>query len=179
MSKRAPDIAAIPMTYKSIRMRSMLEARWAIMFDELGLEWEYEPSIPLAGYIADFLVKIDVERAAHARPQHSPYVLCESKPIVVADDYAAPVAKIALSGWEHAAAVLCPTVWQVADGWAIGMGTERVERRDAGPDGHLAWRPIGISDDGKLRLGGGRDVRDLWRRAGNKVQWLPSTKGTP
>lgn len=34
---------AIETTYKGFRFRSRLEARWAIFFDHLGLEWEYEP----------------------------------------------------------------------------------------------------------------------------------------
>ena len=29
--------------YKGYRFRSRLEARWAVFFDELGIEWEYEP----------------------------------------------------------------------------------------------------------------------------------------
>ena len=29
-------------TYRGIRFRSRLEARWAVFFDELGLKWEYE-----------------------------------------------------------------------------------------------------------------------------------------
>lgn len=29
--------------YKGYRFRSRLEARWAVFFDALGIEWEYEP----------------------------------------------------------------------------------------------------------------------------------------
>lgn len=29
--------------YKGYRFRSRLEARWAVFFDKIGLEWEYEP----------------------------------------------------------------------------------------------------------------------------------------
>lgn len=35
-------IQAIPTTYKGITFRSRLEARWAIYFETLGLEWHYE-----------------------------------------------------------------------------------------------------------------------------------------
>jgi hypothetical protein len=31
-----------PTSYQGIRFRSRLEARWAIFFDELGIEWEFE-----------------------------------------------------------------------------------------------------------------------------------------
>jgi hypothetical protein len=35
-------IKAIETVYKGYRMRSRLEARWAVFFDSLGIEWEYE-----------------------------------------------------------------------------------------------------------------------------------------
>lgn len=36
------SIKPIPTKYKGILFRSRLEARWAVFFDELRLEWEYE-----------------------------------------------------------------------------------------------------------------------------------------
>lgn len=36
-------IKAIETRYKGYRFRSRLEARWAVFFDALGLEWKYEP----------------------------------------------------------------------------------------------------------------------------------------
>lgn len=36
------DIKAIETQYKGYRFRSRLEARWAVYFDALGIEWEYE-----------------------------------------------------------------------------------------------------------------------------------------
>lgn len=37
------NIKAIQTEYKGYLFRSRLEARWAVFFDELGIEWEYEP----------------------------------------------------------------------------------------------------------------------------------------
>lgn len=37
------SIKAIETTYKGYRFRSRLEARWAVFFDHIGWEWEYEP----------------------------------------------------------------------------------------------------------------------------------------
>lgn len=37
------NIKAKETVYKGINFKSQLEARWAIYFDELGLEWVYEP----------------------------------------------------------------------------------------------------------------------------------------
>lgn len=36
------SIKAIETKYKGYRFRSRLEARWAVFFDALGIEWEYE-----------------------------------------------------------------------------------------------------------------------------------------
>lgn len=41
---------AIPTTYKGVTFRSKLEARWAVFFDTLGIEWEYEPQGYKIGY---------------------------------------------------------------------------------------------------------------------------------
>lgn len=43
------SIKAIDTVYKGYRFRSRLEARWAVFFDALGVEWEYEK----AGYQFD------------------------------------------------------------------------------------------------------------------------------
>lgn len=37
------SIKAIETRYKGYRFRSRLEARWAVFFDALGIEWKYEP----------------------------------------------------------------------------------------------------------------------------------------
>jgi hypothetical protein len=41
MEKTKAEII-IPTRYKGYSFRSRLEARWAVFFDELGIEWEYE-----------------------------------------------------------------------------------------------------------------------------------------
>jgi hypothetical protein len=47
--------SAIPTTYKGVRFRSRLEAKWAAFFDAVDWPWEYEP-IDLGGYIPDFVL---------------------------------------------------------------------------------------------------------------------------
>lgn len=56
-------IKPIETRYKGFRFRSRLEARWAVFFDHLDLDWEYEyegfhieSSTP---YLPDFLLKDD------------------------------------------------------------------------------------------------------------------------
>ena len=52
-------IKAIETRYAGYRFRSRLEARWAVFFDSLGLEWEYEPEgieTDAGWYLPDFRV---------------------------------------------------------------------------------------------------------------------------
>ena len=53
----APPIKAIETWYAGCRFRSRLEARWAVFFDRLGVQWQYEPQSYLVdggGYLPDF-----------------------------------------------------------------------------------------------------------------------------
>lgn len=52
-------IQAIETSYAGCRFRSRLEARWAVFFDTLGIEWQYEPQGYTVGpdgvaYLPDF-----------------------------------------------------------------------------------------------------------------------------
>jgi hypothetical protein len=50
-------IEAKPTKYKGTLFRSRLEARWAVVFDELGIRYQYEPKIfhyGLVTYLPDF-----------------------------------------------------------------------------------------------------------------------------
>jgi hypothetical protein len=51
------NLRAIETRYKGCRFRSRLEARWAVFFDGLGVDWRYEPQgFDLSGtyYLPDF-----------------------------------------------------------------------------------------------------------------------------
>lgn len=48
-------IPGIPNSYKGRNYRSLLETRWAIMFEKLGWQAEYEP-FELNGWIPDFML---------------------------------------------------------------------------------------------------------------------------
>lgn len=55
-------VKAIETVYKGYRFRSRLEARWAVVFDRLELDWEYEPEgFDLGGnlgyYLPDFYIR--------------------------------------------------------------------------------------------------------------------------
>lgn len=54
-------IKAIETTYAGCRFRSRLEARWAVFFDHLGINWRYEPEgyqLPSGWYLPDFLISL-------------------------------------------------------------------------------------------------------------------------
>lgn len=53
-------IKALETSYKGYRMRSRLEARWAIVFEQTGLTWEYEKQgLDVNGtpYLPDFWIE--------------------------------------------------------------------------------------------------------------------------
>ena len=54
------NIKPIETLYKGYRFRSRLEARWAVFFDALGIEYQYEPEGynlgELGWYLPDFLI---------------------------------------------------------------------------------------------------------------------------
>ena len=70
----ADQIAAIETNYRGVLFRSRLEARWAVFFDEMLIDWEYEPEgyeTPDGRYLPDFRI--------YLRPP-KPTALFEVKP---------------------------------------------------------------------------------------------------
>ena len=118
-------ITAIPTTYKGIEFRSRLEAKWAIMFDQFGWSWEYEP-IDLIGYIPDFVL------AGRFGP-----ILVEVKPEIEFDALRNHIDKIERSGWEHEAIVIGAATFEVEHLPVIGLLGERTSAEDN--DGHTWW----------------------------------------
>jgi len=56
------NIKAIETVYKGYRFRSRLEARWAVFFDALGIDWKYEHEGydlgEMGWYLPDFEIKL-------------------------------------------------------------------------------------------------------------------------
>ena len=75
-------IQAIPTRYKGYHFRSRLEARWAVFFDALGIDWQYEPegyNLPSGSYLPDFFLRFEpIYRSANGFP--NPGYLVEIKP---------------------------------------------------------------------------------------------------
>jgi hypothetical protein len=51
------DVVILPTEYKGITFRSRTEARWAALFENMGIVWDYEPQghgLEGRGYLPDF-----------------------------------------------------------------------------------------------------------------------------
>lgn len=191
--------AGIPTEYKSVRYRSLTEARWAAFFDLVGWKYTYEP-FDANGYIPDFVIHGD-------RP-----LVVEVKPAVTRDDYVAAARRVmtGLRGrWEHDFLVIGvdptppfgdmglfgedrPVVgllgeryddeqgqgWDVAEGYWFhcldcpkrSMSLHHGEATWAGrPCGH--YRGDHHFDNKAEWLP--QAITQLWAEAGNTVQWKP------
>lgn len=182
----------IPTTYRGVRFRSRLEAKWACFFDLMGWRWEYEP-FDADGYIPDFVLLGDDP------------VLVEVKPAINLDDFDAATTKAytSLAGrWEQDILFvginpfLCAAeAWH--DGVGIGLLGEWQATEDGGGDwwtGVGVWNQCGhcggisfIHDFAwyRSRLCGHHDgdhyvnnpdlcgIAERWASATNTVQWRP------
>lgn len=77
------EIRPIETVYNGYRFRSRLEARWAVFFDAIGAEWEYEPEgyrLPDGTmYLPDFLLK-------NVRGRGAENIYVEVKGVLTKDD---------------------------------------------------------------------------------------------
>lgn len=98
-------IKAIETHYKGYRFRSRLEARWAVFFDTIGIEYQYEPE----GYVVDGIPYLpDFWVPVPWNPSHGYFL--EIKPSDIDEqkiDFFYNVAK--LSG--HRVQVVCGNPW--------------------------------------------------------------------
>lgn len=92
MLNRYNLIPPIKTKYKSVTFRSRLEARWAIFFDEIGWQWEYEPKkYRLKGgllYVPDF--RVNMFCFVEVKPEE-PYVEEKVKAVRLAKGLDIPV----------------------------------------------------------------------------------------
>jgi hypothetical protein len=178
-------IQAIPTKYAGVQFRSRLEARWAAFFDLLRWPWHYEP-IDLAGYIpdfilsgkdADFLIEVKPELRFSGLLQH-----CD---------------KVSRSGWSGEFAIVGATApfevedyrqflgagyggygaWPaelIADTWVFNSCPRCVAGFNA-YEGYYACRLCGVHEGDHFQdsspIVRGHHLSDLWREAGNAVQW--------
>src|SRR4051794_27080728 len=83
--------AAKETVYNGIVFRSMLEVRWAIFFDRLGIEWRYEPELFACEgirYLPDFWLPryrsfVEIKPVAHFTGFEKCSALAKHRPVVV------------------------------------------------------------------------------------------------
>ena len=182
--------------YEGITYRSRLEARWAVFFDLVGWQWEYEP-IDGNGYIPDFVVmgarpvvvEVKPDFDLHSMQDHcfkieagldgvwaGDVLIVGSTPFVIGGND--PCTAGLLGEWGH-------PYWS---GWAWGAGvwvgcpgSEATGEQCPAPNLRVLHefqsytaRPCG-------HYGGGHwqhteiDIEKFWRMAGEQVRWKPRT----
>jgi hypothetical protein len=148
-------IKAIPTTYANVRFRSRLEARWAAFFDLAGVPWEYEP-IDLDGWCPDFRI-ISAGQS----------VLVEVKPVERKKCEICEKMKLPKdASFEKARAhcrerlVMCLGDCPNEDADFFGLGT----LFDPPKDSEIDWFAVSTGCAPK-------NTSELWRKAGNAVQW--------
>jgi hypothetical protein len=185
------DIASIPTRYNSVQFRSRLEARWAAFFDLVGWKWDYEP-LDLGGWTPDFLIKGKVPALVEVKPVYfSEFESFSIDQAKVAAGKAFRAASHRRTNPQFEIIVLGAGPFRSEGAWSLGvMALERqlgsadiAEIHNGyGPNsldyaarfGSFQYR-VGGRHDGDhhiKRIDGNRPL-DLWREAGNKVQWHP------
>jgi hypothetical protein len=170
-------VASIPCEYKGILFRSLLECRWALVFDIVGLEWAYEPMElgdgPGTGYVPDFCVQAPV----FSRPQVRGPTLVEVRPVVDPKEFRTPINKIARSGWRGCAVVVGAITWTSDTPWGretvLGRAHPAVNARHADPESN-EWYSVGYHQEKKLFGMGGDDLERVYREASRRARWMPS-----
>jgi ribosomal protein L37AE/L43A len=174
--------------YRSVTFRSRLEARWAMLFDELGWPWEYEP-IDLDGYIPDFVL-----------PFKAGPLLVEVKPDFYLSELEQHTGKIENSGWEHEAMVVGASpglinAHGVVYSQTIGLLAERLQVEDVksyawstalfhhcsecsghalhSESGDWRCRVCGAYDGNTYMLPSDIDLQQVWAETGGRTQWKP------
>ena len=166
-------MAGIPTKYNGTQFRSRLEARYACVWDILGIHWEYE-CIELHSYIPDFILDIPFFAGEKS---YSP-VLVEVKPVFNPEEFRSPIDTIAHSGWTGAAIVAGAMLrkrelFVDVEEYVIGYGHPIVDSKH-GDRNSADWFRVGWSSTEKgFMIGGPSDISAAWKEAGNRVQWLP------
>jgi len=156
------EFTAIRTKYNNVWFRSRLEARWAAVFDLVGWKWNYEP-FDLNGWIPDFQLDIPITKGTMKGSEDyygSPDVLVPNPLVEVR-----PVDKEEYSG-TPARAFETPRIEKATNGqgevFLLGSYIE------------AAWRVPDLGDWGasmNIWVAPYGKEEQIWREAGNKVQW--------
>lgn len=135
---------AIETTYKGYKMRSRLEARWAVFFDALGIKWEYEVEgfeLPAGRYLPDFWLP-QVSMWAEIKPivlSRGEFIKCEQlaritgHSVLMFVGVPASVAYPAITGaeFEHGGWQAALTYYDLSDGNQYHLNESRFYYTDS------------------------------------------------
>lgn len=184
MNTEAPPREGIPTIYDGVRFRSRLEARWAAFLDLCNRKWAYEP-FDCDGYIPDFVLYGNLFNCA-----------VEVKPSILVDLNSAQIRKGVSYAKHHGMRFLIlterldPYVFDGVNSWhswqtcGYQFGCEGVYHRANQLSLHcqeFTFRfDVGDKDesmDGVRAFPTKGDVFvELWKEAGNTVQWKKSDR---
>jgi hypothetical protein len=158
------SIKAHPTLYKCVMFRSRLEARWACMFDLVEWEWQYEP-IDIHGWSPDFHVKF---KCGHSECNGFHTLLVEVKPYFDLSQFSGHRCMDFEWGGipeEEGGKGVIPADASAAFGcnpdvtfWCMAHGA------GGGNETFSGWA---------YQHG---DIDELWKIAGNTVQWKPEKR---
>jgi hypothetical protein len=153
-------IKAHPTMYSGVQFRSRLEARYAAFFDLALWDWEYEP-IDLPGWSPDFRVEFP---CGHSECSNTHVLLVEIKPYHTMGEFDGhPCLDYEFGGY--------PGDKQIpADASAAFGNNPRISQWCMA---HGAGGGFETLENGWVRTG---DVQELWKKAGNIVQWHPKRR---
>lgn len=185
------DIASIPTRYSCVQFRSRLEARWAAFFDIVGWKWDYEP-FDLDGWTPDFLIKGKVPTLVEVKPAYfSEFESLSINQAKVAAGKAFRTAARQREIQQFEIMVIGAGPFLSEGTWALGVmalgrqfsgadiaelhgGYGRNKLDYAARFGSFQYRIGGQHNgDHHIKRIDGDSPLDLWREAGNKVQWHP------
>ncbi|MDQ5959019.1 MAG: hypothetical protein QG592_97 [Pseudomonadota bacterium] len=134
-------LRAIETRYKGYRFRSRLEARYAVLFDSLKIEWEYEPEGYVledgTWYLPDFFIRFPVGSAKRKRYPDAGYWV-EVKPVPPSPAEAAKLVNLC-RGSGHHGYVLCGPPTRDAKAFAVDSSRGMTGEAMRLPDSAIVW----------------------------------------
>lgn len=128
------NLKPIETVYKGYRFRSRLEARWAVFFDRIGIEFEYELQgyqLDCGWYLPDFYLS-RLEGFLEVKPQPAPPIHAETRELDLMRDLCVVCQK--------------PGLIVYGDPWNVMHHHESISFGDpeAGEDGFVSTRRSGF-----------------------------------
>lgn len=191
-------MVCFPTTYAGTNFRSRLESRWACFFDLVGWRWEYEP-IDESGWMPDFLL-IGAKRIIKIEVKPIEWCGEDSDRILQQAATASELAKVRafIRGRDDEILILGAYPHFLRQEQASGLGSilgAFVHEHDGKPHFDLAVLAGGypprkldfhaFCGSYEYRIGGEYEgdnhlltcdpttITQIWRQAGNAVQWRP------